>query len=143
MNAETLEALQASIAKYRNLASLDYDSLRARVLTGHVSFGAASCPLCNLFLYGSPTCGGCPIVERVYGLTHCEGTPWRLPRASSDMRVQLPELLERTRATLGHNAAGADALLEQLSRRCREECEFLESLLPDATSPGQSPLADP
>jgi len=64
MDARTLEALQASIAKWEKNATVE-DTEDARL-------GVSSCPLCQVF-YGD-RCAGCP----VYAFDHfrCDGTPY-------------------------------------------------------------------
>lgn len=68
MNAEKLEALRGSIAKWQ------------RIATGQgVNNGATDCPLCQL--YNSPLsatsydCEGCPVKQKT-GQIGCKGSPY-------------------------------------------------------------------
>lgn len=104
MNAQTLEALKASIAKWERNAEAKRP--------GAYKTGDEDCPLCNLFIYGD--CEGCPIFQNV-GERYCRKTPYLVAsRAWFDWNDN-PKIAEfRYRA---HAAA-------------RDEVAFLKSLLP-------------
>lgn len=64
MDARTLEALQASIAKWeRNAAIENIEDAKLNV---------SSCALCNVFY--ADRCHGCPVFE--LGHYQCDGTPY-------------------------------------------------------------------
>lgn len=109
MDARTLEALKASIAKWER------NAVAARKIQAHV-FGD-SCPLCKLFP-GSQigNCKGCPVFERT--LEHgCKGSPWfRAAVARNDW------VWGSGKRSTFHAAA-------------REEVDFLKSLLPPEEAP--------
>jgi hypothetical protein len=63
MDAETLEALRGSIAKWE-----------AIVAGTGMDLGGANCPLCRKFAH-KPRCAGCPVVAAV-GYHGCTGTPY-------------------------------------------------------------------
>ncbi len=65
MNAETLEALKASIRKWRENAAVD-DLADANT-------GAKGCPLCRVFYHND--CAGCPVMEET-GEECCDDTPY-------------------------------------------------------------------
>lgn len=68
MDAKTLEALHASIAKWeRNATTEDL---------GDVVLGLTDCPLCKIFhsFFGGPDCDGCPI--NAAGFYRCGGSPY-------------------------------------------------------------------
>lgn len=75
--------------------------------------GIDNCPLCGLFYDG--WCEGCPVSERT-GLTVCEGSPY----------------MQWADATYDDDIARADT--PKLKALARAEREFLESLLPRATT---------
>lgn len=106
MDARTLEALKASIAKWeRNAEAKTPAEFRVSEI---------DCPLCVLFKTGSDECEGCPVFEKTR-VRFCRETPymsaavarrdWRDGEGSSDR---------------AHAAA-------------RDEVAFLKSLLPEAT----------
>jgi len=66
MNAQTLEALKASIAKWERNAEA---KTPAEYRTGE-----SDCPLCALFIYPD-RCEGCPVFEKT-GERFCKGTPY-------------------------------------------------------------------
>lgn len=105
MDAKTLKALKASIAKWeRNaVAELEHEY---RLTTG-------DCPLCGLFLRrGTPTCcGGCPVYAKT-GVPYCDDTPYGEAVRAADCWEDDD----------GQDARGA----------ARAEVAFLKSLLPDA-----------
>lgn len=104
MNAETLNALQGSIAKWEAIVAG----------TGSDK-GWRNCPLCQLFNNPNEdreyTCGGCPVVAAV-GATECEDTPYY-------EWVDIFGMLELKEA----NTPERQALAQQ-------ELDFLRSLLP-------------
>lgn len=68
MDAKTLEALKASIAKWeRNAEARSPDAVR---------FDLADCPLCQVFhpYFGGPDCAGCPVNDA--GHWRCGGSPY-------------------------------------------------------------------
>jgi hypothetical protein len=66
MDAETLKALKASIAKWeRNAAAKKPEDFLVR---------ASDCPLCDLF-YERDLCVGCPVAAAT-GKSACSGTPY-------------------------------------------------------------------
>lgn len=106
MDARTLKALKASIAKWEKNAVAEKPR---QYLTGW-----ADCPLCKLFYFSD--CRGCPVMNAT-GEEACEGTPYRRAVRS----------LERwedgdTGPKPAHSAASA-------------EVDFLKSLLPPEEAP--------
>ena len=109
MNSETLDALKASIRKWRENAA-------ART-PEQVSIGMGSCALCRMFhpAYKASwenMCDGCPIAGKT-GKTGCEGTPY-------DDAVDALDRWE-------WRESGA----AEFRRIACEEVAFLESLLPE------------
>lgn len=101
MDAQTLEALKASIAKWERNAEA---KTPAEYLTSY-----RDCPLCELFIRSD--CDGCPVFERARA-RECLGTPYR--NAASAWFDWSSGKKEADRA---HAAA-------------RDEVAFLKSLLP-------------
>lgn len=101
MNAQTIEALKASIAKWERNAE-------AKTPTKY-KISEYDCPLCSLFI--SKDCVGCPVSERS-GKALCYGTPYR-----PAMHAWFDWSDGTTDAGLCHAAA-------------RDEVAFLKSLLP-------------
>lgn len=64
MDADTMTALRGSEDKWINIA-----------FAGGEDRGALNCPLCQKFLKGNGSCGGCPVAEKI-GMSHCRGTPY-------------------------------------------------------------------
>jgi hypothetical protein len=107
MDAKTLEALKASIAKWeRNAEAKTPDEFK---------LGWSECPLCDLFL-DPGRCGGCPVFNRI-GERFCRGTPYINASWTSSWWTSSDQSSFRDRA---HAAA-------------RDEVAFLKSLLPEAT----------
>lgn len=110
MNAETLEALKASIEKWkRNAVAETPDEYRT---------SGDDCPLCEIFQpdngeYGV-ACNGCPVAERT-GQPFCRDTPYAAA-ARAGIRWD------------GH--PGWNRLRESAAARARAEVSFLEILLP-------------
>jgi len=108
MNAQTLEALKASIAKWeRNAEAKTPDDYKT---------GQDDCPLCKLFIAVSDLdmCVGCPVAEKT-GEDGCSGTPYlRAWQARSKWSFE-PKSTKHRAAS--HAAA-------------RDEVAFLKSLLP-------------
>lgn len=101
MNAETLEALKASIEKWKRNAVAAKPS--------HFKVGSLDCPLCALFY--EQACRGCPVRMRTKR-TGCERTPYL------DAYIALRKWESGVgNADTAHEAA-------------RAEVSFLESLLP-------------
>lgn len=75
MDAKTLEALKASIAKWEENAAVTELS-EARVY-------GDTCPLCKLFSYDINTldCKGCPVAVKT-GKSQCNGSPWDAARGA-------------------------------------------------------------
>ena len=65
MNAETLDALRASIAKWERNAVVEH--------LADATMGSEDCPLCVLF--NPASCEGCPVFEETE-LDCCESTPY-------------------------------------------------------------------
>ena len=103
MNAKTLAALEASIAKWKRNAQA--------MAPGDYLTGPRDCPLCVLFHEGD--CEGCPVSARTCEI-YCDGTPFN----------SAEDLCEKWWAT-GDPADGQKA-----RDAAREEAAFLESLLP-------------
>lgn len=101
MNAQTLEALKASIAKWERNAEAERPD---EYLTSDVD-----CPLCVLFIRSD--CDGCPVFERA-GERECRGTPYR---------TAVSARFNWNRDQNGAARARAAA---------RDEVAFLKSLLP-------------
>jgi hypothetical protein len=105
MDAKTLEALNASIAKWeRNAEAKSPEDAK---------LGSEYCPLCHLFANGSEKspCEGCPVKLKT-GLGGCEETPyWAADWAHDDW-------------------LDGDATAEDFHAAARKEVDFLKSLLP-------------
>lgn len=103
MDAKTLAALEASIAKWKRnaLAMAPNDYLT----------GSGDCPLCILF--HADACRGCPVMD-ITGEPYCDGTPYK-----SAYRIHEKWCL------FGGPRDGQKA-----RDAAREEVAFLESLLP-------------
>lgn len=112
MEPKTLEALNASIAKWERNAVAE--TPEAALVLGD------SCPLCHLFCPDdreSDGCDGCPVKERS-GYDQCSGTPWFAAYSA-----------HRTWEQQGSSGAWRD----DFHAKARAEVAFLKSLLP--TSP--------
>lgn len=101
MDAATLEALKASIAKWERNA-------RARKPHNYL-LQVSDCPLCGLFF--NKACVGCPVSAQT-GVDCCDNSPYR-PAVEAHYRWEM--------GTGSVNAARAAA---------RDEVAFLKSLLP-------------
>jgi len=101
MDAKTLEALQASIEKWKRNAV-------AKTPTEYTT-GSDTCPLCAVFI--RRRCEGCPVREQT-GVAWCIRTPYQPAR---DAKY--------------HWAAGTGRA-RQARIAARAEVAFLESLLP-------------
>lgn len=109
MDAKTLEALKASIAKWEKNA--------VAKTTGDYLKSVKDCPLCGLFY--AKDCDGCPISEKT-GQTVCEGTPYaEAAEAWSDWDWW----------TVIDGKARAKSRAKAL-RAAKAEVKFLKSLLP-------------
>lgn len=111
MNAETLTALKASIAKWeRNAEAKTPDNFKV---------SPEACPLCSLFnAIDTPdedVCAGCPISTKT-GKTYCEGTPYMPAWKAWFSWTKQPR-----QPDFRHNAHAA----------ARDEVAFLKSLLPE------------
>lgn len=109
MDAKTLEALKASIEKWKRNAVAKWPF--EATVTG------SSCPLCHLFCRGEPDdCTGCPVKERT-GEDQCDNSPWR--------------------AAYKAHLAWIDGVVskDDFHKRARAEVAFLESLLPEGERP--------
>lgn len=110
MDARTLEALKASIAKWERNAV-------AKTPEDYHPY-SDTCPLC--FLFVENCCNGCPVADSA-DQSHCEGTPWEdVPDAFDSWRYYAA-ISSRSAASRAREAALAAA---------REEVAFLQSLLP-------------
>jgi hypothetical protein len=108
MDAKTLEALKASIAKWeRNAEAKTPAEYRTQDI---------DCPLCGLFIFPG-SCLNCPVYERT-GQQFCRGTPYRSAAAARYDWGAHPHV-DKCRDT-AHAAA-------------RDEVAFLKSLLPEET----------
>ena len=106
MDAKTLEALKASIAKWERNAEAK--------TPGEFRTHANDCPLCELFNHKPDNCNGCPVKDKT-GEKFCRRTPYVL--ADSANHAWRQGFGPQDRA---HAAA-------------RDEVAFLKSLLPEAT----------
>ena len=114
MDADTLAALRASIAKWR-----------ANVIAGRpqaARIQASDCPLCKIYLRGDLRppgyCTECPVRQRT-GHDGCEQTPW----------------MEARRALTDWINLNCDYAREDWRRAAQREVDFLISLLPPGVSP--------
>jgi hypothetical protein len=109
MDAETLEALRGSIAKWEGIVAGSVDDE-----------GSNNCPLCEMFYRGCgwPSCFGCPVWKKT-GLRNCEGSPYEKWVELTDER---PDGQPR-KVTNEEQRSAAEA-----------ELAFLRSLLPEARS---------
>lgn len=86
MNAETLTALQESIAHWESVAS-----------GNHEDIGPRRCALCEMFAIGKHIdniCVGCPVAEAT-GKKGCRGTPYRsVEDALDDYGVNSDQFIE-------------------------------------------------
>lgn len=122
MDAETLTALQGSIAKWEAIVNGEGADL-----------GHKNCPLCMAFIdteeeepeWAQDGCYGCPVAHKV-GTGGCSGTPYT---AWSDY----------TGGPFTKDPLGARVKDEQGKRLAQEELDFLKSLLP-ANPPSERPL---
>ena len=106
MDAKTLEALKASIAKWERNAEAK--------TPGEYKIGEEDCPLCVMFKIWPDECEGCPVFERT-GIKSCRGTPYvQAATARRDWRCGYVTA-DRARAA------------------ARDEVAFLKSLLPEET----------
>jgi hypothetical protein len=106
MDAKTLEALKASIAKWeRNAEATDPFEFK---------ISEKDCPLCAMFKIGSDECKGCPVFEKT-GATFCRETPY-IPAATArrDWRC-------------------GDVPADRAHAAARDEVAFLRSLLLEET----------
>ena len=106
MDAKTLEALKASIAKWERNAEAD------RATSYRTS--PSDCPLCDLFF--REECQGCPVSERT-GRSKCDGTPYDDAHRA---KVRWYWGVFSEAEQYAHAAA-------------RDEVAFLKSLLPEET----------
>jgi len=107
MDAKTLEALKASIAKWERNAEAK--------TPGDVLIGADECPLCRIFhpSFGGDFCEGCPINSA--GHYGCVGTPFE----DADGAFE--------------NWNFGDGKGRKFRKAARDEVAFLKSLLPEET----------
>lgn len=106
MDAKTLEALKASIAKWERNAKAEYPE--------EYNTSAFDCPLCQLFLGYRDACRGCPVASAT-GLTHCNMTPYK---AATEAALQWDK---------DDGEAARDVALGEVA--------FLKSLLPEGEQP--------
>lgn len=103
MNAQTLEALKASIAKWeRNAEATDPFEYK---------ISEKNCPLCELFIHPG-RCWGCPVFDRT-GERFCKETPYILANLA---RFDWCD--------------GAKGAIDRAHAAARDEAAFLKSLLP-------------
>lgn len=107
MDAKTLEALKASIAKWERNAEAERPD--------DVLIGARDCPLCRIFhwAFGGNDCKGCPIYDA--GHHGCEKTPY----AAADTAFEEWQY--------------GNGKLSDFRAAARDEVSFLKSLLPEET----------
>ena len=115
MDADTLTALRASIAKWRANVTADRPQ---RVL-----IHASDCPLCKIYLRGDLRppgyCTACPVRERT-GHDGCEQTPW----------------MEASSTLCGwRQFHDDDQHRDRWRAAAQREVDFLISLLPPGVSP--------
>lgn len=103
MDAKTLEALNASIAKWERNAVAETSN--AYLISKY------DCPLCALFY--NDFCEGCPVFERT-GETRCDATPYV---QAVERRRKWIDTGDKRHVYATHTAA-------------RKEAAFLKSLLP-------------
>ncbi len=114
MDAEVLEALNGSIAKWEGIRDEKRENL-----------GASNCPLCHLFLreYNDAVavnCLECPVMKYT-GLAGCEATPYEeYSRLQADFE----------NIDLVKDHAAAEVLRKLMSATAQSEVDFLQSLLP-------------
>lgn len=111
MDAETLEALRGSIAKWEGIAA-----------GTEIDQGSENCPLCRLF-YESAFCAGCPVMART-GHSDCTGSPY------DQWHIANPWPRDED----GNRVYNRPATTDQHREIARAEVDFLKSLLPDALS---------
>jgi hypothetical protein len=109
MDAETLEALRGSIAKWEGIVN-----------GSEVDKGCGNCPLCSKFVNATGDCDGCPVYE-LSGQQACSGTPYERWHRVNPWPNKHPEW--RAAKTKQHLAAA------------QAELEFLKSLLPAGVEP--------
>ena len=118
MDERTLTALKGSVEKWVAIERGDGND-----------FGTLNCPLCKLFVLASPRgCDGCPVKAET-GQGGCGGSPYG---AFVDALIYDED--RRWRNITCIDEAPLDEA-PRLKRLARDEREFLESLLPDATEP--------
>jgi hypothetical protein len=109
MDAQTLEALKASIAKWeRNATAPDPTEYRT---------GPEDCPLCAVFQVqgDGQDCNGCPVRERT-GVRYCNSTPYV------------------GAATAHWSWRHSGGTMEAAHAAARDEVAFLKSLLPEESA---------
>jgi hypothetical protein len=110
MNAETREALEGSIKKWRNIVAG----------TG-VDEGTDNCPLCELFYdpvsYAEQECLGCPVFEKT-GHQYCYKTPYENFDLASTHCIN--DISNKDRR-------------EELTKQAQAELDFLISLRPEVS----------
>lgn len=115
MNAKTLEALKASIAKWEANAETARTSFSdgskvkrgPHAQPGVIGVGPDDCPLCEMFV--DDACEGCPVFEET-GEIYCESTPY---------------------VTVFHQTAFVPRRADgSLVTACEAEVAFLRTLLP-------------
>ncbi len=110
MDAETLEALKGSIAKWEGIVGG----------TGQ-DMGASNCPLCHMFnkiAGASLSCAGCPVAEAT-GAFGCDGSPY--------------VAYEEHTYSCEYDGPGE---CPRCARLATAELDFLKSLLPAARKEG-------
>jgi hypothetical protein len=106
MDAQTLEALNASIAKWERNAEAEN---RFEYRTGE-----SDCPLCALFIFPGH-CEGCPVFQKT-GERFCRFTPYMDASYARIMWGDTP---------------GSSAARDRAHAAARDEVAFLKSLLPE------------
>jgi hypothetical protein len=106
MDAKTLEALKASIAKWeRNAEAADVFEFK---------ISEKDCPLCAMFKIWPDECDGCPVFEKT-GAKFCRETPYI------------------SAATARRDWRYGDGPADRAHAAARDEVAFLKSLLPEET----------
>lgn len=95
MDAETLQALRASIQKWE------------RIVAGTERESESQCPLCEKFCVNSRDyCRGCPVAEKT-GQRHCDGTPYYDFRDDGQSSVDAQREVDFLKSLLPHEAVTA------------------------------------
>lgn len=139
MDRKTLAALRRCIRKYERAARASDDTFAS----GEFTFDSRDCALCDLHLCEEfiHMCDTCPVKLRTkqHG---CRGTPWwgngtaaalKFTRGKSFApRLDLAQIAFEIRTSC-YSPDDRRVVCDHLRKRCKEEAEFLKSLLPQWT----------